>query len=288
MGRARQLKPAFFKDEDISRLSAHARLCFQGLWTLADKRGRLEDRPLFIKSEIFPYETVSVDEMLAELSCAREYSGGAFITRYAANEKKYIQINNFEKHQNCHPKEPDSVIPEPPAKGRVKPRKAAKGRVKTGTSRVNIPLPSSSSLPSLPSLPSIPSLPSGSESATADSWPEWYAGITWDKSKRKVEFTGEAKAALSKHLNQLAEEESLPPMKRQELQRGWGRLSGYLLRNRQCTGQKSLPPIVVNWFENDLRDQRRIRGPTSKKQQASDVFAEALQEALEEENESEQ
>ena len=146
------------------------------------------------------------------------------------------------------------------------------------------PSSSSSSSSSSPSSSSS----SGSESATADSWPEWYDGITWDKSKRKVEFTGEAKAALSKHLNQLAEEESLPPMKRQELQRGWGRLSGYLLRNRQCTGQKSLPPIVVNWFENDLRDQRRIRGPTTKKQQASDVFAEALQEALEEENESEQ
>lgn len=278
MGRTRQLKPTFFKDEDMSQVSAYARLCFQGLWTLADKRGRLEDRPLFIKSEIFPYETVNIDEMLSELSSARQYSGGTFITRYAAEGKKYIQINNFEKHQNCHPKEPDSTIPEPPVASRVKPRKAAKGRGKTGTSRVNIPLPSS------PSIPSLTSSPSGSESATADSWPGWYAGITWDKSKRKVEFTSEARSALSKHLKQLAEEESLPPMKRQELQRGWGRLSGYLLRNRQCTGQKSLPPIVVNWLENDLRDQRRIRGPTTKKQQATEIFNEALQEALEEEN----
>jgi len=34
-----------------------ARLLYPGLWMLADREGRLEDRPLRIKAEILPYDT---------------------------------------------------------------------------------------------------------------------------------------------------------------------------------------------------------------------------------------
>jgi hypothetical protein len=166
MGRTRQLKPCFFKDEDIARISAHARILFQGLWTIADKRGRLEDRPDFIKSEILPYENIDMENLFSELTAERQRSNGSFITRYSVDGIKYIQINSFQKHQNCHPKEPESTIPEPKPESRGKPRKAAKGREKTAPCRENIPLPSSpssSSLPSSPSFPSIPSLPTGEE-----------------------------------------------------------------------------------------------------------------------------
>ena len=52
MARARNIKPGFFKNEDLAECSPWARLCFAGLWTLADREGRLEDRANVIQDEL--------------------------------------------------------------------------------------------------------------------------------------------------------------------------------------------------------------------------------------------
>lgn len=123
MARSRVLKPEFFQDEDLALLSHGARLLFQGLWLLADRRGRLEDRPLKLKAHLFPYEGVDVDGLLDELTRRKVHGQGSFILRYTASDgRKYIQVNNFERHQKCHPKEPESQLPEPAAADREKPR----------------------------------------------------------------------------------------------------------------------------------------------------------------------
>jgi hypothetical protein len=116
LARIRQLKPSFFTDEDVAELTPWARLLFQGLWTIADKKGRLEERPAYIRIQVFPYDDlegnkVTLAGMLDELSRERKHSGGAFITRYVVDGRRYIQINAFEKHQRPHPKEPGSEIP---------------------------------------------------------------------------------------------------------------------------------------------------------------------------------
>ena len=46
MARARLLKPGFFTNEDLCELPAFGRLLFAGLWTIADREGRLEDRAI--------------------------------------------------------------------------------------------------------------------------------------------------------------------------------------------------------------------------------------------------
>jgi len=53
MARIRSLKPDFFKDEDLAVLPFEARLLFEGLWCYADKEGRLEDRPKYLKGVEF-------------------------------------------------------------------------------------------------------------------------------------------------------------------------------------------------------------------------------------------
>ena len=107
MARSRNLKPGFFKNEDLAACGMTARILFAGLWCFADRQGRLEDRPLRIKAEIFPYDTVDVNAELQILDAAK------FIKRYEKNSVKYIQIINFTKHQNPHIKEQDSTIPAP-------------------------------------------------------------------------------------------------------------------------------------------------------------------------------
>lgn len=105
MARARNIKPGFFKNETLAECSPLARLLFAGLWCLADRAGRLEDRPKRIRAEILPYDDGSVDDMLNELHQA------GFILRYQAEEQRFIQVLNFSKHQNPHCREPESTIP---------------------------------------------------------------------------------------------------------------------------------------------------------------------------------
>jgi len=108
VGKIRSIKPDYFMDEDLARITEAARLTFVGLWTLADREGRLEDRPQFIRANLFPYEPEKkIDGILKELEKK------PFICRYSVGERKYIQIINFLKHQRPHHTERPSVLPPP-------------------------------------------------------------------------------------------------------------------------------------------------------------------------------
>ncbi len=109
MARIRYLKPEFFTDEDLCSLPYQTRLAFEGLWCYADKAGRLEDRPKFLKISIFPYDNVDMEKQLDSLTCPKP-----FINRYKVEGKRYIQIVNWEKHQRPHHTERESFFPPAP------------------------------------------------------------------------------------------------------------------------------------------------------------------------------
>ncbi len=111
--RARAIKPGYFKNEGLASCTQAARLLFVGLWLLADREGRLEDRPKRIEAEIFPYEEVNVEELLDELAGDRD-GNGPFIRRYVGEGHRYITIVNFLRHQYPHKNEQKSIIPAPP------------------------------------------------------------------------------------------------------------------------------------------------------------------------------
>lgn len=109
MARARSLKPSFFKNELLGVADPFLMLLFEGLWGLADREGRLEDRPLRIKVEIFPYrDGLDVNGYLTELQRM------GFIQRYKIGELDLIQVVNFKKHQSPHHTEKPSELPGPP------------------------------------------------------------------------------------------------------------------------------------------------------------------------------
>ncbi len=107
MARARNIKPGFFTNDALVELPFETRLLFIGLWTIADREGRLNDRPKKIKMELFPADSVDVEDMLNQLENA------GFIFRYGSAEGIHIQIVNWHKHQNPHAKESASTIPAP-------------------------------------------------------------------------------------------------------------------------------------------------------------------------------
>lgn len=117
MARARNIKPGFFTNEDLVELDFGTRILFAGLWTLADREGRLEDRPKKIKIGVFPADNVDIEVMLQELNRCN------FINRYEVNGERYIQIVNWHKHQSPHHTEKASIIPPNDGAVTVKERK---------------------------------------------------------------------------------------------------------------------------------------------------------------------
>lgn len=108
MARARNIKPSFFHNEELGMLTPLARLLFIGLWTIADFRGNLELRPKRLRIQLLPYDDCNVEELTINL----EHSG--LIKTYSVQGQRYINIVNFERHQNPHKNERDggSDIPD--------------------------------------------------------------------------------------------------------------------------------------------------------------------------------
>lgn len=112
MARARSIKPSFFKNEHLAECEPMARLLFIGLWTLADRDGRLENRPLRIKAELFPYENCDMASLLKQLA------DRGFVRAYEAGDVRVIEIPKFREHQRCHPNESSEGFPAPPYSNR--------------------------------------------------------------------------------------------------------------------------------------------------------------------------
>lgn len=106
MARARNIKPSFFMNEDLVTLPYEYRLLFIGLWTLADRDGLIEDRPIKIKMELFPADSININDGLNKLESL------GFIERYTESNIKVISILNFKKHQSPHHSEKGSALPK--------------------------------------------------------------------------------------------------------------------------------------------------------------------------------
>ncbi|CAB3712877.1 hypothetical protein CEY09_30415 [Achromobacter marplatensis] len=117
MARARNIKPGFFKNDTLVELPFEHRLLFVGLWTLADRDGKLEDRPKKIKMEIFPADNVDVEQGLSLLA------ENGFIERYEAEGVKVIMVCNFSRHQSPHHTEKASTLPSNNGEATVNERK---------------------------------------------------------------------------------------------------------------------------------------------------------------------
>lgn len=106
MARARNIKPAFFTNELLGTEDPMVSLTFIGLWCLADKVGVLEDRPLRIKAELFPYrDSLDINGYLTVLARL------GFIVRYENDGRRFIQVCNFRKHQSPHNTEKGKGFP---------------------------------------------------------------------------------------------------------------------------------------------------------------------------------
>ncbi len=110
MARSRNIKPAFFTNDDLGELKPLARLLFIGLWTIADHKGCFEYKPKRLKVQLLPYDDCDIEQLVISLEKSR------FISIYSVQDQQYGKVLNFSKHQNPHKNERDkgSDIPDMP------------------------------------------------------------------------------------------------------------------------------------------------------------------------------
>lgn len=112
MARSRNIKPGFFTNDRLAEKPPLTRILFAALWPIADREGRLEDRPKKIKALCLPFDDCDVDAALDDLATGDD----PFIIRYEVDGRKYLQVVNWPRHQSPHVREPESVIPPAPDK----------------------------------------------------------------------------------------------------------------------------------------------------------------------------
>jgi len=110
MPRIRTVKPKFWDDIKLSKVSRDARLLFIGMWNFADDSGVILGEEVWIKSKIFPYDNLSHSDfkkMVAELVKISVIVPGLF------RDEVFYLIKNFNKHQVINkPNNDDLYIPK--------------------------------------------------------------------------------------------------------------------------------------------------------------------------------
>ena len=180
MARTRSIKPSFFKNEYLAECEPLARLLFVGLWTLADRDGRLELRPARIKAEIFPYENCDIGSLLGQLA------DRGFVRAYESGDIRVLEIPKFGDHQRCHPDERTEGLPSPEESTEIAvfPERDAKpGNPTTepGNFPANCAFNPSSSTSFNPSTGSAPSKPAKRRTSSKPADPlRWSADTGWE------------------------------------------------------------------------------------------------------------
>lgn len=112
MARIRSIKPEFWGDRKLAKVSRDARLLYIALWNQADEWARVHGDTRYIKGHCLPYDDdlslTDVTRLLKELEKAGR------VLRYTVDDDPYLFIPNLSKHQRLEPSKTPSRLPEPP------------------------------------------------------------------------------------------------------------------------------------------------------------------------------
>ena len=93
VARIRTIKPEFWTDGDLLRVSRDTRLFYIGLWNFSDDNGVLEYDPMGLKAKIFPIDKIDIEKLITELSSIGK------VILYEVNNRKYLYLKNLSNHQ---------------------------------------------------------------------------------------------------------------------------------------------------------------------------------------------
>ena len=96
MPRNRMIKPDFWADEKISKISFLSRLAFIGIWNFCDDSGVCRASSGFIRSQIFQHDDLTLSDISKIID---ELVKNNLIIVVESEAEKYLLVRNFKKHQ---------------------------------------------------------------------------------------------------------------------------------------------------------------------------------------------
>lgn len=109
--RIRSIKPEFWSDSKLTRVSRDARLLFIALWNQADEWARVNGDLRWVKGHCLPFDDdvtfEDIDGLLAELA------GMGRVVRYVVDGDPFLFLPTLGKHQRLEPHKTPSRLPDP-------------------------------------------------------------------------------------------------------------------------------------------------------------------------------
>ena len=132
------IDPTIWEDEKFGKLSPHAQILFIGLFSNADDEGRIRLNPAYIRSTIFIYKDLSlneIDKIITEVTQTMSH-----IHVYEVDGHNFAHIENWDKYQK---QKTDRISPSmlPPCKlCNISAVVVAENVDNDGEEKVNLPL----------------------------------------------------------------------------------------------------------------------------------------------------
>lgn len=111
MARIRSVKPEFWTDRKLARLSRDARLLYISLWNQADEWSRVQGDLRYVKGHCLPYEDDLSIEDVGDL--LNELVEGGRVEIYEVDGDPYLFLPKLASHQRLEPTKTPSRLPAP-------------------------------------------------------------------------------------------------------------------------------------------------------------------------------
>lgn len=99
MARNRMIKPKFWDDAKIGRISRDARLVYIGMWNFCDDLGVIRANSVWMKSKIFPFDQMQIQQF--EKICQEILKNG-FISLFSYKGEGFYYLPKFSLHQTIN------------------------------------------------------------------------------------------------------------------------------------------------------------------------------------------
>lgn len=99
MARNRMIKPQFWDDSKIAKISRDARLLYIGMWNFCDDLGVIRADMVWLKSKIFPFDQMQIQQF--EKIC-QEILRNGFISLFSYRDEEFYYLPKFSLHQKIN------------------------------------------------------------------------------------------------------------------------------------------------------------------------------------------
>ena len=96
MARIRTIKPEFWDDLKVAKISRDARLLYIGMWNFADDLGVIIGDSLWIKSKVFPFDQIQIQQFDKWI---QELVKSGFISQFSHKGEDFYYLPNLTRHQ---------------------------------------------------------------------------------------------------------------------------------------------------------------------------------------------